>query len=69
MLKSLLFGSAIALISCYHGLNPSDNSINAVPKAAVNAVMESTLAVMTLNAVFAYLAFGLLFFGLIRAQA
>jgi hypothetical protein len=31
--------------------------------------MESTLAVMTLNAVFAYLAFGLLFFGLIRAQA
>ncbi|NBT55263.1 MAG: ABC transporter permease [Betaproteobacteria bacterium] len=69
VLKSLLFGSAIALISCYHGLNPSDNSINAVPKAAVNAVMESTLAVMTLNAVFAYLAFGLLFFGLIRAQA
>jgi len=68
VLKSMIFGSAIALISCYHGLHPIDDSINAVPKAAVSAVMESMMAVMILNAIFAYLAFGLLFFGLVRAQ-
>lgn len=68
VIKSLLFGTAIAVISCYHGLHPPGNSINAVPKAAISAVMESTLLVMLLNAVFAYLAFGLLFFGLIKAQ-
>jgi phospholipid/cholesterol/gamma-HCH transport system permease protein len=68
VIKSLLFGIAIGIVSCYHGLNPPGNSINAVPKAAISAVMESTLLVMLLNAIFAYLAFGLLFFGLIRAQ-
>jgi phospholipid/cholesterol/gamma-HCH transport system permease protein len=68
LIKSLLFGAAIGIVSCYHGLNPPGNSINAVPKAAISAVMESTLLVMLLNAIFAYLAFGLLFFGLIRAQ-
>lgn len=68
VIKSLLFGTAIAVIACYHGLHPSGTSINAVPKAAISAVMESTLVVMLLNAVFAYLTFGVLFFGLIKAQ-
>lgn len=68
VIKSLLFGFAIAVISCYHGLAAPGTSINAVPKAAISAVMESTLLVMLLNAVFAYLVFGLLFFGLIKAQ-
>lgn len=68
VIKSLLFGTAIAVISCYHGLTAPGTSINAVPKAAISAVMESTLLVMLLNAVFAYLAFGLLFFGLIKAE-
>lgn len=68
-IKSLLFGVAIAVVSCYHGLNPPGDSIRAVPKAAISAVMESTLLVMALNATIAYLAYGLLFFGLIKAQA
>jgi len=66
-IKSFLFGVSIAVIACVHGLNPPGNSINAVPKAAVNTVMQSTLFVMLINVVFAYLVYGVLFFGLIRA--
>jgi phospholipid/cholesterol/gamma-HCH transport system permease protein len=66
-IKSFLFGACIAIIACYHGLNPPGHSINAVPKAAINTVMQSTLFVMLINVVFAYLVYGILFFGLIRA--
>ena len=68
LLKSLLFGASIAIISCYHGLHPPGVSINAVPKAAINAVTQSTLLVMLLNVVFAYLVFGQAFFGLVTAK-
>jgi phospholipid/cholesterol/gamma-HCH transport system permease protein len=69
MAKSLLFGTAIAAIACHHGLHAPGNSINAVPKAAVRAVMESTMVVMMLNAIFAYLVYGRLLFGLIKAES
>jgi phospholipid/cholesterol/gamma-HCH transport system permease protein len=68
MVKSLLFGIAIAVICCYHGLHPPGVSINAVPKAAINAVTQSTLLVMLLNVIFAYLVFGQAFFGLVTAK-
>ena len=68
IIKSLLFGAATALICCYHGLHPPGVSINAVPKAAINAVTQSTLLVMLLNVVFAYLVFGQAFFGLVTAK-
>src|SRR5579859_3163259 len=35
IIKSLLFGGAIAVVACYNGLNPPGGSINAVPKAAI----------------------------------
>jgi phospholipid/cholesterol/gamma-HCH transport system permease protein len=38
LIKSLLFGAAIAVLACYHGLNPRGRSINAVPQAAIRAV-------------------------------
>src|SRR5450756_1272605 len=63
LLKSLLFGVSIAVISCYHGLHPPGISINAIPKAAISAVTQSTLVVLLLNVVFAYLVFGVLLFG------
>ena len=66
-IKSLLFGSAIASIACYHGLHPPGTSINAVPKAAISGVMESTMLVMLINTVFAYVVYGRLLFGLIKA--
>ena len=68
LIKSLLFGVSIALISCYHGLHPPGISINAIPKAAISAVTQSTLVVMLLNVVFAYLVFGVLLFGLVTAE-
>jgi phospholipid/cholesterol/gamma-HCH transport system permease protein len=68
MVKSFLFGVAIAVICCYHGLHPPGVSINAVPKAAIDAVTQSTLLVMLLNVIFAYLVFGQAFFGLVTAK-
>ncbi|MNC89901.1 hypothetical protein D3C83_59130 [compost metagenome] len=68
MAKSLLFGAAIGIIACYYGLNPPGNSINAVPKAAISAVTQATLAVMLLNVVFAYLVYGSALFGLFTAD-
>ena len=68
MIKSLLFGFAIATICCYHGLNPTEVSQNAVPKAVTRAVTQSAMMVLIINAVFAYLVFGILFFGLIKAE-
>jgi ABC-type transporter Mla maintaining outer membrane lipid asymmetry permease subunit MlaE len=67
-IKSLLFGVAIAVVACYHGLNPRGHSINAVPQAAIRAVTEALLAVMLLNVLFAYLVYGVAFFGLVTAE-
>jgi phospholipid/cholesterol/gamma-HCH transport system permease protein len=68
LIKSVLFGAAIAVIACYHGLNPRGHSINAVPQAAIRAVTEGLLAVMLLNVVFAYLVYGVALFGLVTAE-
>ena len=68
LIKSLVSGVAIAIISCYHGLHPPGTSINAIPKAAISALTQSTLVVMLLNVVFAYLVFGVLLFGLVTAE-
>lgn len=68
LIKSLLFGAAIAVICCYYGLHPPGSSVNAVPKAAINAVTQSMMLVLLLNVVFAYLVFGQAFFGLVRAE-
>jgi phospholipid/cholesterol/gamma-HCH transport system permease protein len=68
LIKSFLFGGAIATICCYHGLHPPGNSINAVPKAAISAVTQSLLLVMLLNVIFAYLVYGVLFFGLVKSE-
>jgi phospholipid/cholesterol/gamma-HCH transport system permease protein len=68
LIKSLLFGAAIAVIACYHGLRPRGHSINAVPQAAIRAVTEALLAVMLLNVVFAYVVYGTALFGLVTAE-
>jgi phospholipid/cholesterol/gamma-HCH transport system permease protein len=67
-IKSLLFGYAIAACCCYHGLNPPDLTQNAVPKVVTRAVTQSAMLVLTINAVFAYVVFGILFFGLVTAK-
>lgn len=67
-LKSLLFGFSIAACCCFHGLNPPSLTHNAVPQAVTRAVTQSAMLVLSINAVFAYLVFGILFFGLVTAK-
>ncbi|HEX4928205.1 MAG TPA: ABC transporter permease [Burkholderiales bacterium] len=66
--KALLFGFAVAVCCCYHGLNPPDLTLNAVPKVVTRAVTQSAMLVLAINAAFAYLVFGILFFGLVTAK-
>ena len=68
VIKSVLFGFAIAATCCWHGLNPPDLTNNSVPKVVTRAVTQSALLVLLINAVFAYLVFGILFFGLVKAN-
>ena len=68
LIKSLMFGAAIAVVACYHGLHPRGRSINVVPQAAIRAVTEGLLLVMLLNVVFAYLVYGVALFGLLTAE-
>jgi len=65
--KSLLFGFVIGCCCCYHGLNQPDLTQNAVPRVVTRAVTQSAMLVLTVNAVFAYIVFGILFFGLVKA--
>ena len=68
IIKSFLFGFAIAAACCWHGLNPPDLTQNSVPKAVTQAVTQSAMLVLLINALFAYLVFGILFFGLVKAS-
>ena len=68
IVKSLLFGFAVAACCCWHGLNPPDLTQNSVPKVVTRAVTQSAMLVLLINAVFAYMVFGILFFGLVKAN-
>jgi phospholipid/cholesterol/gamma-HCH transport system permease protein len=68
VVKSLLFGFSIAAICCYQGLHPPELSQNAVPKVVTRAVTQSAMFVLGINAVFAYVVYGILFFGLVKAK-
>jgi phospholipid/cholesterol/gamma-HCH transport system permease protein len=68
VVKSMLFGLAIAAVCCHHGLNPPELTQNGVPKAVSRAVTQSAMVVLVINTVFAYLVFGILLFGLIKAE-
>lgn len=56
MLKSAIFGLVIAAVSCWQGLSGL-RSVNSVPVAAMNAVVQSLLGVFIVDAFFAYLRF------------
>jgi phospholipid/cholesterol/gamma-HCH transport system permease protein len=68
VVKSLLFGFSIAVCCCYQGLHPPELSQNGVPKAVTRAVTQSAMVVLVINAVFAYIVYGILFFGLVKAN-
>jgi phospholipid/cholesterol/gamma-HCH transport system permease protein len=56
LLKSFCFGSAVAAISCYHGLAVS-RSLTSIPIAAMRAVIQSLLFVFVIDALFAYVRY------------
>lgn len=56
LVKGLLYGAAIAIPACYHGMNVS-YSITDVPKANTRAVTHGILIIFVLDAVFAYVNF------------
>ena len=68
VIKSLAFGLLAGLVICIHGLGLGQRQ-TAMPEAVSRAVMQSIVAVLLFNAVFAYLVFGVLFFGIVKAPA
>lgn len=68
VIKSLGFGLLVGLVICIHGLGMGGRQVP-MPEAVSRAVMQSIVAVLLFNAVFAYLVFGVLFFGIVRAPA
>lgn len=68
VIKSLGFGLLVGLVVCVHGLGLSGRQAP-MPEAVSRSVMQSIVAVLLFNAVFAYLVFGVLFFGIVRAPA
>jgi phospholipid/cholesterol/gamma-HCH transport system permease protein len=56
LLKSLLFGTAISVISCYQGFSVH-SSITEIPQAATRAVMQSLFVVFILDGLITFLLF------------
>lgn len=56
ILKSAVFGCAIAVVACYHGLNVPP-TITSVPVAATQSVIHGLVVVFLVDVVFAYLRF------------
>jgi phospholipid/cholesterol/gamma-HCH transport system permease protein len=57
--KSFLFGLAVSALSCWHGLTAA-RSLTKVPIAAMQAVIQSLIAVFLIDVLFAYVRFALL---------
>ena len=66
--KSFAFGAIIAGVSCAQGLRLDRQELGAVPQAVTRAIMQSVAYVFLFNAVFAYFVFGVLVFGIFRAE-
>lgn len=66
VIKSLAFGLLVGLVVCIHGLGIGARQMP-MPEAVSRAVMQSIVVVLLFNAVFAYLVFGVLFFGIVKA--
>lgn len=68
VVKSLGFGFLVGMVVCVQGLGLGGRPVP-MPEAVSRAVMQSFAAVLAFNAVFAYLVFGVAFFGIVRAPS
>ncbi len=48
LVKSLFFGLAISILSCYHGYNSNNNALG-IGKATISAVTTSSAAILIIN--------------------
>jgi phospholipid/cholesterol/gamma-HCH transport system permease protein len=68
VIKSLGFGLLVGMVVCVQGLGLTGRPVS-MPEAVSRAVMQSFAAILAFNAVFAYLVFGVAFFGIVRAPS
>jgi ABC-type transporter Mla maintaining outer membrane lipid asymmetry permease subunit MlaE len=64
--KSVLFGMAIGVTSCYHGLLAPMSTLRDGSHLLSRSVMQTLLFISITNAVAAYVAHGVVFFGVVR---
>lgn len=69
VVKSFLFGLAIATVTTYYGARAAAQGEGAMPELMSRAIMQSLFVMMLFNAVLGYLVYGVLLFGIVRAPS
>lgn len=67
-IKSFFFGLLIAAVCAYYGIESGQMTSQRLPETLSRSVMQSLFVVLLFNALFAYLVYGIVLFGIIRAQ-
>jgi len=65
-IKSFFFGLIIASVSAHFGLQSERTTVDGLPDALSRSVMQSLFLILLFNALFAYIVYGILFFGMIH---
>lgn len=66
LIKSVIFGAIIGTVSCYHGSVGIDGRGQGIRNPLARSLLRSFFFMTLFNALFAYLFYGVLLFGLIR---
>lgn len=67
LIKSLVFGVIIGTVSCYHGVSAVGETVGNVRHPLSLSLLRTFFFIALCNALFAYLFYGVMLFGLIRS--
>lgn len=67
-IKGFAFGAIIAMVSSHHGTRVAATRKGELPQVLSVSIMQSLGMMLLFNAVFGYLVYGVLLFGIVRAQ-
>lgn len=67
MIKSMTFGAIIGVVTCYHGTHSREGGGRDVRSPMSRALLRAFFLVTLFNALFAYIFYGVLLFGVIRS--
>lgn len=67
-IKGFAFGAIIAMVSSHHGTRVAATRSGELPQVLSASIMQSLAMMLLFNAVFGYLVYGVLLFGIVRAQ-